>query len=722
MARRILWSLVSVTLLCVATFADEPAPSNDAVPKAKPGVLGVRPQVQAQPNVKVVPRTQVLKNVPAQAEATEPKVVFDKNSAAGQLESLSKASKSQLDATIEFAKAKTAADEAGKAVEKLKQDQAANPDAVTDAQKKELAQAEQALEAALAEVKAKQEKTQLAVKAAEAAAAQTVIIRQNGVQGLQVVAVRAEVDPEKDDTERFILLLPGGPFVVEATMLIDGKSFQIGREELITQMIKSADMDADGKTTWAEAFASPRFSMNRIRLTTPQQVATYTTMLDSNMDLLVDRFEARQYLATYFNGAAFSLAGTGNNYGGFGGSAGGVVLNNGQYVGSGNGQGDVKSLFGTDSDGTLSEAEIAVAGERLKSRDADDNDLLYSNEVVGAGAVANRGAFQPQGGNAFRQAPLQFLLGPTVSASQINSVLVQTYKNSEGEVVAASFSAVPELFKELDKNEDGKLSESESGELNSAKPRMVVRVELGKTGGGKLLVNGVEAKDNSTSVELPGVKISVTAITTAVQGFDYSQTANAYLTRYDNDKNGYLDKDELAGNFAQQLTMWDLDGDGKVFPKEITESYTMALAPSQTQIQASVASQGNPLFQTLDLSGDGRLSLREMRTAHQQILKFDENNDGQITVNEIPQAFAISFGRGAGGFRYPQQVAVGRGGAQPNQPAANPNAPAWFTRMDRNGDGDITLKEFLGEKVDFEKLDTNKDGFIEPAEAKAAAE
>ena len=38
----------------------------------------------------------------------------------------------------------------------------------------------------------------------------------------------------------------------------------------------------------------------------------------------------------------------------------------------------------------------------------------------------------------------------------------------------------------------------------------------------------------------------------------------------------------------------------------------------------------------------------------------------------------------------------------------------------RNGDGDLTLKEFLGEAEEFKKLDTNDDGFIEPKEAKAA--
>ena len=46
--------------------------------------------------------------------------------------------------------------------------------------------------------------------------------------------------------------------------------------------------------------------------------------------------------------------------------------------------------------------------------------------------------------------------------------------------------------------------------------------------------------------------------------------------------------------------------------------------------------------------------------------------------------------------------------------------PRWFTRMDRNNDGDLTPREFLGSAADFEQFDRNRDGAIDAAEAVAA--
>ena len=46
--------------------------------------------------------------------------------------------------------------------------------------------------------------------------------------------------------------------------------------------------------------------------------------------------------------------------------------------------------------------------------------------------------------------------------------------------------------------------------------------------------------------------------------------------------------------------------------------------------------------------------------------------------------------------------------------------PIWVQRMDRNMDGDLTWKEFLGPRPVFEELDADHDGLIDPVEAEKA--
>ena len=53
--------------------------------------------------------------------------------------------------------------------------------------------------------------------------------------------------------------------------------------------------------------------------------------------------------------------------------------------------------------------------------------------------------------------------------------------------------------------------------------------------------------------------------------------------------------------------------------------------------------------------------------------------------------------------------------------AASPAAgPDWFQKMDRNHDGDVSRREFLGPRDQFDRLDRDNDGLIDPEEARAA--
>ncbi len=167
--------------------------------------------------------------------------------------------------------------------------------------------------------------------------------------------VREVVDP-LDAVERFLLMAPGGPLIVEVTMTIDGQPFRIKREKIVDDLLIAADTDKDGHATWDEALRSLRFHGGRYRGQTPEQLNQVRPTLDTNGNGLVDRAEVRRFIAQNNQGADFVLAAGAAAVGGI------VVQANGQFLNA-NTSVDLKKSLDTDGDGFIEpkEAEAVTA-------------------------------------------------------------------------------------------------------------------------------------------------------------------------------------------------------------------------------------------------------------------------------------------------------------------------------------------------------------------------
>jgi Ca2+-binding EF-hand superfamily protein len=228
-----------------------------------------------------------------------------------------------------------------------------------------------------------------------------------------------------------------------------------------------------------------------------------------------------------------------------------------------------------------------------------------------------------------------------------------------------------ELFEQLDANNDQVIDRAEVP-------------ESGREAFARLLKHG-DANHNG-KLEAEEYRALLQSVAAAAPGI-----GPARFDVMDKNGDGKLSKDEFQGPPAL-FERLDADKDGFLTRKEAV----IAAGPG--------AGGGIPAarFQALDKDKDGKISRDEFPGPPALFDRIDADKDGSIT-----RAEAEKFRAGAAGV------------AGAGRPAER------FRAMDKNNDGKISRDEFPGQPRAFDRIDTNKDGFLtldELRQARPAAE
>jgi Ca2+-binding EF-hand superfamily protein len=571
-------------------------------------------------------------------------------------------------------------------------------------------------------------------------------------------AVAAEAPPAAKaprDAQDFVLFGETRPVLVRLHVRVDGKPVQHVWQENIDHLFRSLDTDHDGVLSKKEAEQAPSpemlFGSGGFVIRGP---APAMPQFNANRDGKVTLAEFADYYRR--NGAPplRVVAGQQANV-----QVRLFAANTGRLIG---GPPSAEALdaalfkaLDADGDGKLSRAELAAASQVLQKLDLDDDEMITVPELLPNSDGGGRFTFFVLAdGSPSQAAPTAGILLP-ITPGESPAPLVRELQTRYGSKATGPARKMTRqelgldgaTFRRLDMNGDGVLDGDELARFADRPPDLELTCRLGKDGPGEMEVqagptggqaSGVAAAvrrggERNLLLDLGNVRLDLRAVGQVMRGPRVVQPLRQrYLAQFkaaDRDNNGYLDEQEAMASpfFRGMFKMMDSDGDGKLFEKEML-AFLDRVLELQLRAQSSCASvnvgeNGQGLFDLIDTDHDGRLSVRELRNAAKLVGQLDRDGDGCLSRNEIPRNYQITvqLGTGGNGFapgvRFARRVALG-GFPQPGQrPAAG---PVWFRKMDRNHDGDVSRREWLGTEEEFNRIDTDGDGLISLEEAERA--
>ena len=385
--------------------------------------------------------------------------------------------------------------------------------------------------------------------------------------------------------------------------------------------------------------------------------------------------------------------------------------------------------------GKLTASKVAGMYRKLRASDVDEDEVFTEEELLPAdGERISRGFMLSP---LKEKTPIRLLVKPDLPRdvpspayrdSNWPRLLLETYdRNKDGKLSRAEIGLPLARFEALDGEHKGFLGEAEMRKYLDGEPDIVLRIQM-RPGVTKPAAPPVEMANEKAlprslrkAVRRPGPRALSFELGDARLSV---QTLDAEA-KYDM-KKGFLEQFDQAVGKRESLPLADADptglvfmfrhadrnGDGKLTRRELSEYMDILRRGTHAGLTVRMHDLGKGIFTVLDADGDGRLTSREMKDAWSRLKPFDKDGRG-VAPADLPRTLRLTLELGSnpwfgGGMRETPP---------PLAPRTATKAPVWFRKMDRNNDGDVSRKEWLGTDADFEAIDADGDGLISVAEA-----
>jgi len=398
-------------------------------------------------------------------------------------------------------------------------------------------------------------------------------------------------------------------------------------------------------------------------------------------------------------------------------------------------------LLDANGDGKLSEEEVKATEKLLPSHDADEDECLSLAELV---PNLSDPRFGRPGGRAGRPVPPPqppadqvFVLYPPGNgpATLTRQVITRYDRDGDSELTRGECGFDEATFRRLDGDGNGRIGATELDAWRTGPADLEVALSLGdkpRDCTARLVTDpreaagrgfSVQAAENGRLVIHAGrqpIEFRAFVVEPSYPSPPQKETYRNLFTTAAMGKDHLTEKDVSRPVFQVLRLAFDAadaDADGRLTRAEFDAYFDLQDSFGNLGLALTPAVLTPSLFNLLDEDRDGRLGVRELRTAWGRLRALEPDGRDGITRAVIRPTVSLRLCRAA------DRYAV----YSPQTPHQNPynlprtpdKGPTWFRKMDRNADGDVSRLEFLGTKAEFDAIDGDRDGLISLPEAEA---